>query len=72
LWCYLYFRWAGNSFNGGEVYKDDRATVLVMFNNYKKQGFEECNIVIYLLFSKELEHSYDDLKIFEICLPVYH
>ena len=43
-----------------------------MLNNYKKRGFEECKMATYSLFSKELEHSYDDLKICEIYLPVYH
>lgn len=66
------FRRAGNSFNSGEEYKDDRSTVLVMINNYKKHGFEECSMATYSLFSKELGQSYDDLKICEIYLPVYH
>ena len=66
------FRKAGSSFNTGETYKDDRTTVLVMLNNYKKHGFEECKMVTYSLFSKEIEHSYNDLKICEIYLPVYH
>lgn len=66
------FRRAGNSFASGEEYKNDRKSVLVMLNNYKKKDFEECNTATYSLFSQELNHAYDDIKICEIYLPVYH
>ncbi|MGM9850364.1 MAG: hypothetical protein ACI31V_05665 [Bacilli bacterium] len=66
------FRRAGNSFNSGEKYKDDRSTVLIMFNNYKKKDFIECKTATYTFTSKELEHTYNDIKLIEIYLPNFH
>ena len=66
------FRRAGSRFNSGEYYTDDRTTILVMLNNFKKKDFLECSMATYEMFSKELNHSYSDIKICEIYLPIFH
>ena len=66
------FRKAGNSFNSGDDYTCDKSTVLVMLNNYKKKDFQECKTATYTFNSKELNDTYNDIKLVEIYLPNFH
>ncbi len=66
------FRKAGNSFASGEKFTNDKKTILIMFNDYKKKKYDKYSIIYSWFGSHELGIKYDDIKMFEIFLPFFH
>ena len=66
------FRKAGYSFEKGENYNEIRTCTLIMFNNYLKKGFEEQAVINSWFGAHELDIKYEDIKMFEIFLPIFN
>ena len=68
---YLY-RKAGTGYDKGENYNDDIKVTLISINNFYHRIHKDITTIFYTLYSKQHNLEYDDIKIHEIYLKLFH